>query len=769
MKHFFILSSLIFLFFGSFAQEKQKALQYLHNRGEVYFKINSKDLKTDLQKVGNIVSVDKITSDGIIAYANKKEFERFLSFDIDYKVLTPPSLLTKPVMRNNLNIKDIDDWDFYPTYEQYETMMQQFVNEYPNLCELVTMTTLSSGRKLLLIHINNDLTTEQNEPEFLYTSTMHGDEVTGYVLMLHFIDYLLSNYGTDTKVTNLVNNVDIWINPLANPDGTYAGGNNTVYGATRSNGNYVDLNRNYPDPDDGPHPDGEDYQPETIAFMQLAEDHNFVISANFHGGAEVVNYPWDTWAKLTADDNWWYYVSRQYADTVHANSSTGYFTDLNNGVTNGYAWYTITGGRQDYMNYYRYCRESTIELSSNKMPPASSLPNFWNYTYKSMLNYMEQSLYSLRGVITDAETGLPIEAEVYIEAHDKDNSQVYSSLPIGDYHRLLKAGTYSVTFEKYGYIPQTISVTVQDDETTIQNIQLQPIEDIMANFHADKIAVATGEGVNFFDDSYGDIVSWSWSFPGGTPSTSNEQNPQNIKYFETGTYSVSLTVADGQGNEQTLTKENYINVSNIYIISNTTVTTCNGTFYDTGGENGNYSDNEDITMTFIPGNNDAKIKVEFEEFNIEFNNSCNYDYLKIYDGSSSNGQIIGTFCGTDNPGTIEATNDEGALTFIFHSDYSVNESGWKALISCTGLGVGVNENNNHLDIIYPNPFKDNITVKSSNIIRMISITDLSGKEVFKANYTLQNISLNLSKLNSGIYLMKIVSSDNISVKKIIKR
>ena len=46
--------------------------------------------------------------------------------------------------------------------------------------------------------------------------------------MLHLIDYLLTNYGTDTRVTNMINNMVIWINPLANPDGTYHGGNNTV-------------------------------------------------------------------------------------------------------------------------------------------------------------------------------------------------------------------------------------------------------------------------------------------------------------------------------------------------------------------------------------------------------------------------------------------------------------------------------------------------------------------------------------------------------------
>ncbi len=171
----------------------------------------------------------------------------------------------------------------------------------------------------------------------------------------------------------MINNIDIWINPLANPDGTYAGGNNSVNGAQRYNANYVDLNRNYRDPADGPHPDGEEWQPETVAFMNFAEDRDFVMSANFHGGTEVINYPWDTWSRFAADDEWWQLVSHEYADTCQAHSPSNYMNEFDDGITNGYAWYRITGGRQDYMNYFQQCREVTMEISDVKLIPASQL------------------------------------------------------------------------------------------------------------------------------------------------------------------------------------------------------------------------------------------------------------------------------------------------------------------------------------------------------------------------------------------------------------
>ena len=47
---------------------------------------------------------------------------------------------------------------------------------------------------------------------------MHGDELSGFVLSLRLIDYLLTNYGMNNRISNLINEIDIWINPLINPD-----------------------------------------------------------------------------------------------------------------------------------------------------------------------------------------------------------------------------------------------------------------------------------------------------------------------------------------------------------------------------------------------------------------------------------------------------------------------------------------------------------------------------------------------------------------------
>lgn len=64
-----------------------------------------------------------------------------------------------------------------------------------------------------------------------------------------------------------------------------------------------------------------------------------------------------------------------------------------------------------------------------------------------------------------------------------------------------------------------------------------------ANFEADQTEVCTGTTVNFTDLS-GGAISWSWTFEGGTPSTSTDQNP-SVTYNTPGTYNVELEVSDG--------------------------------------------------------------------------------------------------------------------------------------------------------------------------------------------------------------------------------
>ena len=117
-----------------------------------------------------------------------------------------------------------------------------------------------------------------------------------------------------------------------------------------------------------------------------------------------------------------------------------------------------------------------------------------------------------------------------------------------------------------------------------------------------------------------------------------------------------------------------------YNMSNTTITDCGGTFYDSGGT-GNYSNGENITFTICPSTPGAFATVNFTTFDIE----NNYDLLTIYDGDNTGANTLGTYTGTTGPGFVSATssNPTGCLTFVFTSDGSVTDIGWVGTIGCT--------------------------------------------------------------------------------------
>ncbi|CAN5884199.1 hypothetical protein BH11BAC7_BH11BAC7_06950 [soil metagenome] len=114
-----------------------------------------------------------------------------------------------------------------------------------------------------------------------------------------------------------------------------------------------------------------------------------------------------------------------------------------------------------------------------------------------------------------------------------------------------------------------------------------------------------------------------------------------------------------------------------YTMSNTTVSTCSGNFYDSGGPSSNYGNNQNLTMTFTSSNGNRVI-MAFNSFYIE-----SFDRLYIYDGPTAAYPLLGAYY--TNPGTITSTGS--SLTFVFTSDISTTYDGWAATISCGGPAI----------------------------------------------------------------------------------
>lgn len=783
MKKLYIITALLLavsMVFGQTKSDLQFIEQTLENRGEVVLRFPHNGNRELVRELNHIMSIDKVNDTYAEAYANRAEYEQFKTYGIEYEPVYEYYRQTR-ALNMATSVAQMANWDRYPTYAVYLEMMQNYAQNYPTLCKMDTLGYSVYGRPIINMTISDNVGVDEDEPEFWWSSTMHGDETSGWYFLIRLVDDLLTKYGTDPQITNLVNNVEIYISPNTNPDGTFYRSNDgtSIANARRYNYNSVDLNRNFPFvTNTASHTAQYPDEPEITMMTDYADAHNFVMSANCHGGDECMNYPWDEdgWthaAHPNPDDDWWEYISWMFVDTVHAINSSRFTgpSDVSgsNGVTKGSEWYSIDGGRQDYMNYYKHIKETTVEFTTTKLLGTEYLDTYWGYYRKSILNYTEQVLYGFRGIVTDGCTNQPLgDVKVFINNHDADGTEVYTAAPVGDYHRPIYAGTYSVTFSKEGYTSQTFEITTQNmacqrldvtlypegtviptftanpttlyegnsvqfanttsgnyvsaswafdggspatstatnptvtysnhgtydatltivntngcSSSTTEQITVYEAVPPVADFSASETQITAGNSVTFTDLSENIPTSWSWTFEGGTPATSNLQNP-TVTYSEPGEYTVTLVASNAFGSD-TETKTEYISVAAVYNMSNEAIYVCNGTYKDPGGDS-NYPNNANYTQTIYPSTEGAYVRLNFTSFSLQaasgWYSTCS-DLFYIYDGTSTSATaLVNGVCGTNNPGTVTATNADGALTIVFTSNNTTNAAGWEAEISC---------------------------------------------------------------------------------------
>jgi carboxypeptidase D len=349
----------------------------------------------------------------------------------------------------------------YHNYAELTTTLQGYADAYPDICRLYSLGQSIQGRELWAMLITDHPDVEEDEPEFKYISTIHGDEPIGTELCLAFIERLLSRYATDTYVAGLVDTTAISVLPLMNPDGREL--------STRRNASGADLNRSfpaYPNHFTGNIFDGEALHAagrpiEVQHVMNWTAANSFVLSANFHTGALVVNYPYDDDGgpsgrdAPTPDDLLFEDISLRYSRLNLPMYTSPQFSQ---GITNGAAWYTIDGGLQDWSYRYASCMDVTIELYNTKWPSGGVIPTLRAQNEASMLAYLEAVHLGVRGIVRARRDQAPLYAKVSVAGNAQP---VFTDPDVGDYHRLLLPGQYGLACESHGFIPYHVEgVTV---------------------------------------------------------------------------------------------------------------------------------------------------------------------------------------------------------------------------------------------------------------------------------------------------------------------
>ncbi|GAA3630020.1 hypothetical protein GCM10022397_14650 [Flavivirga jejuensis] len=824
-----------------FAQKSNKELanEYLNLKGEVIFSftINNKAELNTITKELAIVHFDEKTN-SVKVMANKNQFSSFLQKNVAFTVISEDNIIGYRTMTSDLSIKAATfPLTAYPTYADYVAMMNDFATSNPSLCKVENIGATDEGDKsLLFVKLSDNVNQNEQEPRVMYTSSMHGDEIAGYPMMLNLIDYLLGAYKNTShpkhiEIKNLLDNSEVWINPLANPDGTYrnSANNTSVANATRGNANNVDLNRNYPDPDDGAHPDGNTYQTETIAFMNFADTKHFVLSANFHGGIELINYPWDTYAGAHPDKDYFVHISKEYRDHCQANSPSGYFTALNNGITNGYAWYEVQGGRQDYQIYNQKGREVTVELSNNKVPASNQLVNFWNYNRDALLAFLKQVNYGIHGVVTDAVTNQPIQAKVTVVGRESYDSWIPTELPEGDYYRPIKAGTYNVLYEAECYESLTLTgVTVADYATVIKNVQLTPIGGVTpTGLTASNVQPTTATlswSVNSgatYNVRYRVIGSSNWT------TLSSNTNTINI----TGLIATTQYEAQVKSNCEGGTSSPYGTLMNFTTTSGTPITYCaskgtnvNDEYIDyvglggitnTTAANAGYGDFTNLIANIGTGTNTIVVSAgftnkaysEYWSVWIDYNQNGTFDTEEQIVSNLSNSSANLSFnfdvpatallgntrmrvsmkystasapCDTFTYGEVEdysvnistsllSKGNEPSLVndFILHPNPIKEAEDYSVNISTALLSKGNEPSLINDFILYPNPIKEGVLfIKNMNQKNVsFRIVNYMGQTVMKNQ--LSGDKINVARLSNGLYFLEVNTSNKTITKKFI--
>lgn len=562
----------------------------------------------------------------------------------------------------------------YYTYQEVINIADSLATVYPAICQKILIGQSVQGRQLAVLKISDNVTQNEAEPEVFFEAGIHGDEIGTVENIIRFARDLCRGFGTNTQITNLINNREIFLLLMVNPDGREA--------MSRYNANYVDINR-----DGGYMWNGEGNstaawsQIETKAVRNFCNAHHFVVFTDYHSGTEFISYPWSYRPDATPDQAHIHNLAAVYAN--------------NSGYTNipyaaGYSgMYPINGSTKDF-NYGMWGSVAwSIEISNSKQPPASQIYYYYNKNKPAMLSLIQYAGYGISGMVYDSLTGQPVAARIRING----TVPFYNDPEVGDFHKYVVPGTYNVQVSANGYQTKTLTgITVTAYNTIQLNIALVPsqgryaykvlgsyipgnnfddegytwaalgapdninyslgkngwiildmydtiyngngndfavyegdnspeaytvyaslypdgpwklvgsatgshdfnlgsaslnkarylkIQDnglgaatgnnagfdldavqilytpVNADFVASNTMPCTGTAVNFTDASTGTPTSWQWQFPGGTPATSNQQNPQGIMYNTPGVYSVTLTVSDGT-TTSTLTRQAYI-------------------------------------------------------------------------------------------------------------------------------------------------------------------------------------------------------------------
>jgi hypothetical protein len=444
------------------------------------------EVKVQIEGPGQAARLSQLNLNGDIygfagyatLFVTPEELEKLKSGGFSYEIIVA-----------DLEAYSRDFWstrDQYHTYDEIVQTIDSLTANYPLICKKYSYGQSVEGRELFALKISDNVNLDENEAEVMFDGGIHGDEIGGSENLVRFAEFLCESYGVDPEITNLIDNREIWLYIMVNPDGRV----NMV----RYNSNGVDINRDwgYMWDADGNSP-GSYSQVETRALRTCMLDNQFVIQTSYHSGTVFLAYTWSYRPDPCPDMAQIDHLAGVYA------SSSGY-PDLPYGQ--GYTgMYPINGSSKDAMYGTMGSIGWTIEISGDKQPPASQIQYYFDINKPAMISMIEYAGYGLTGIVYDATTGDPIAATIFVDNYYPCYSDPYN----GDYHKYLLAGSYSVKVVANDYQPMIQTAVVSDSATSTLNFGLQP----EYNHFAYRVIACQVPNTNFADEARTCAALWA--------------------------------------------------------------------------------------------------------------------------------------------------------------------------------------------------------------------------------------------------------------------
>jgi uncharacterized repeat protein (TIGR01451 family) len=412
---------------------------------EIKITIDSKEKASILKKLN--LNGDFYPNNTACLYVTENELHKITAAGIDYTI----------------TVQDLDQRESfwatetgYHSYDEIITLMDSLETAFPDICKKYVVGTSVSGRELSYLKISDNVTTDESEPEVMFDAGIHGDEIGGPENAIRFARFLCAEYATNTNIADMINNREIFIYCMVNPDGRVAN--------SRYNSNGVDLNRDWGYMWNGEGSSSGAYsQIESKALRDVMYNNQFVIHSTYHSGIVYISQPWSYRSSQPADHTHIDYLGGIYA------SSSGY-TNIPHAQGNT-GMYPINGSTKDCNYGINGSVSWSIEISEDKQPPALQINYYYSINEPAMLSLIEYAGYGINGTVTDANTGDPVQAVIYID----DLFPVFSDPSVGDFHKWVIPGTYNVKVVANGYDSKLVSdITVDADGTDMISIEMTP-------------------------------------------------------------------------------------------------------------------------------------------------------------------------------------------------------------------------------------------------------------------------------------------------------